>query len=184
MSHCNRDTFNYFLICKPWLDALNEGQVNPWVHRWRLILLVYTLPTPPVQQNCHSDNFSISYELFRLPSAKVPQDYQLLRIFVWKVYPEQWAISWYDWTHWRRWLQSKKGISSMLTRPLYIAIYLMKLTNAEEFWLLCYWFCSLWNPLGSHDSRSGVAHRAFNGYCSCRRSQKLTMQFNPSDPWI
>ena len=27
--------------------------------------------------------FSISYELFRLPSAKVPQDYQLLRTFVW-----------------------------------------------------------------------------------------------------
>ena len=37
--------------------------------------------------------FSISYELFRLPSAKVPQDYQLLRTFVWKVDPEQWAIS-------------------------------------------------------------------------------------------
>ena len=27
--------------------------------------------------------FSISYELFRLPSAKVLQDYQLLRTFVW-----------------------------------------------------------------------------------------------------
>ena len=27
--------------------------------------------------------FSISYELFRLPSAKVPQDYQLLRTFFW-----------------------------------------------------------------------------------------------------
>ena len=39
--------------------------------------------------------FSISYELFRLPSAKIPQDYQLLRTFVEKVDPEQWAISWY-----------------------------------------------------------------------------------------
>ena len=28
-----------------WLDALNEGQVYPWVHRWRLILLVHIYTT-------------------------------------------------------------------------------------------------------------------------------------------
>ena len=28
-----------------WLDALNEGQFYPWVHRWRLILLVHIYTT-------------------------------------------------------------------------------------------------------------------------------------------
>ena len=36
----------------------------------------FTLPTPPMQQNCQAENFPISHELFRLSSAKVPQRYQ------------------------------------------------------------------------------------------------------------
>ena len=84
-----------FEFANLWLDALNEGQVYPWVHRWRFILLVHIYTT-----HSHSAAklivtpiiFSISYELFRLPLAKIPQDYQLLRTFVWKVDPEQFLL--------------------------------------------------------------------------------------------
>ena len=34
-----------FEFANLWLDALNEGQVYPWVHRWRLILLVHIYTT-------------------------------------------------------------------------------------------------------------------------------------------
>ena len=39
MSHCNMDNLIVFEFAN--LDALNEGQVYPWVHRWRLILLMH-----------------------------------------------------------------------------------------------------------------------------------------------
>ena len=34
-----------FEFANLWLHALNEGQVYPWVHRWRLILLVHIYTT-------------------------------------------------------------------------------------------------------------------------------------------
>ena len=95
MSHCNRDKFNYFWICEPLARCAKLGSSltlgTPMEIDFTSAYLHYPLPqcskivTPII--------FSISYELFRLPSAKVPQDYQLLRTFVWKVDPEQWAIS-------------------------------------------------------------------------------------------
>ena len=39
---------------------------------------MFTLPTPSVRKIVTPIIFSISYEISRLPSAKVPQDYQLL----------------------------------------------------------------------------------------------------------
>ena len=57
-----------FEFANLWLDALDEGQVYPWVHRWRLILLVHIYTT---------------HTLFRLSSGKVSQNYLLLRTFVW-----------------------------------------------------------------------------------------------------
>ena len=45
MSHCNMDNLIVFEFANLWLDALNEGQVYPWVHRWRLILLVHIYTT-------------------------------------------------------------------------------------------------------------------------------------------
>ena len=63
-----RITLIIFEFANLWLDALNEGQVYPWVHRWRLILLVHIYTT---------------HTLFRLSSGKVSQDYHLLRTFVW-----------------------------------------------------------------------------------------------------
>ena len=44
-------------------------------------------PLPQCSKIVTSIFFSTSYELFRLPSAKVPQDYHLLRTFVWKSWP-------------------------------------------------------------------------------------------------
>ena len=63
-----RITLIVFEFVNLWLDALNEGQVYPWVHRWRLILLVHIYTT---------------HTLFHLSSGKVSQDYHLLRTFVW-----------------------------------------------------------------------------------------------------
>ena len=40
-----RITLIIFEFANLWLDALNEGQVYPWVHRWRLILLVHIYTT-------------------------------------------------------------------------------------------------------------------------------------------
>ena len=53
-----RITLIIFEFANLWLDALNEGQVYPWVHRWRLILLVHVYTTHSLSaQNCHSDSF-------------------------------------------------------------------------------------------------------------------------------
>lgn len=60
----------------------------------------FTLATPPMQRTFHSNYFSISYELFRIVSEKVPQhcpyekDFCLMRNG--KVEQGQWIISWYD----------------------------------------------------------------------------------------
>ena len=35
----------------------------------------------------------------------------------------------YGWTRWRRWAQSKQGVSVMPARPLCIAMYLLELTG-------------------------------------------------------
>ena len=80
-----RITSIIFEFANLWLDALNEGQVYPWVHRWRLILPVhiYTTHSPSATKSSLRQFFSISYELFRLPSAKVHRDYQFLRSFDW-----------------------------------------------------------------------------------------------------
>ena len=60
-----RITLIIFEFANLWLDALNEGQVYPWVHRWRLILPVHIYTThSPVQQNRHSDNFFRSVTSF------------------------------------------------------------------------------------------------------------------------
>ena len=85
MSHCNNDKFNYFWICEPLARCVKRGSSlplgTPMEIDFTSAYLHYPLPqcgkivTPII--------FSISYELFRLPSAKVPKDYQLLRTFVW-----------------------------------------------------------------------------------------------------
>ena len=41
-----RITLIIFEFANLWLDALNEGQVYPWVHRWRLILHYHIYTTP------------------------------------------------------------------------------------------------------------------------------------------
>ena len=78
-----RITLIIFEFANLWLDALNERQLplgTPMEIDCTSAYLHHPLPqcskiiTPII--------FSISYELFRLPSAKVPQDYQLLRTFV------------------------------------------------------------------------------------------------------
>ena len=40
-----------------------------------------------MQQNCHSDNFLDQLRAFPPPFGQSPQDYQLLRNFVWKSWP-------------------------------------------------------------------------------------------------
>ena len=53
-----RITLIIFEFANLWLDALNEGQVYPWIHRWRLILLVHVYTAHSLSaQNCHSDSF-------------------------------------------------------------------------------------------------------------------------------
>ena len=91
MSHCNRDKFNYFLICEPLARCAKRGSSLPLVTPMEIDFTSAYLhyPLPQCSKIVAPIIFSISYELFRLPSAKVPQDYQLLRTFVWKVDPEQ-----------------------------------------------------------------------------------------------
>ena len=98
MTHCNRDKFNYFWICEPLARCAKRGSSLPLGTPMEIDFTSAYLhyPLPQCSKIVTPIIFSISYELFRLPSAKVSQDYQLLRTFVWKVDPEQWAISWYD----------------------------------------------------------------------------------------
>lgn len=60
----------------------------------------FTLFTPPMQRTFHSNYFSISYELFRIVSEKVPQHCPYEKDFCLmlngKVEQGQWIISWYD----------------------------------------------------------------------------------------
>ena len=91
-----------------WLNALNEGQVYPWVHWWRLIVLVhiYTTLSPsaaklllPVQQNYYSDNFLDQLRASPPPFGQSPSGLPITKDFCLmlneKVNPEQWTISWY-----------------------------------------------------------------------------------------
>ena len=70
-----------FEFANLWLDALNEGQVYPWVHRWKLILLVHIYTTPPVQQNCHSDNFLDQLRAFPPPFGQSPSGLPITQDF-------------------------------------------------------------------------------------------------------
>ena len=87
-----RITLIIFEFANLWLNALNEGQVYPWVHRWRLIVLVHIFTTLspsaaklllPVQQNCYSDNFLDQLRAFPPPFGQSPSGLPLLRTFVW-----------------------------------------------------------------------------------------------------
>ena len=95
MSHCNRDKFNYFWICEPLARCAKRGSSLPLGTPMEIDFTSAYLhyPLPQCSKIVTPIIFSISYEFFRLPSAKVPQENQLLRTFVWKVDPEQWAIS-------------------------------------------------------------------------------------------
>ena len=86
MSHCNTDKFNYFWICQPLARCTKRGSSLPLGTPMEIDFTSAYLhyPLPQCSKIVTPIIFSISYELFRLPSAKVPQDYQLLRTFVWK----------------------------------------------------------------------------------------------------
>ena len=89
MSHCNTDKFNYFLICEPLARCAKRGSSLPLGTPIEIDFTCAHLhyPLPQCSKIVTPIIFSISYELFRLPSAKVPQDYKLLRTFVWKSWP-------------------------------------------------------------------------------------------------
>ena len=95
---CARNKVFNRLICEPLARCAKRGSSLPLGTPMEIDFTSAYLhyPLPQCSKIVTPIIFSISYELFRLPSAKVPQDYQLLRTFVWKVDPEQWAISWYD----------------------------------------------------------------------------------------
>ena len=81
-----RITLIIFEFANLWLDALNEGQLplgTTWPMEIDCTSAYLHYPLPQCSKIITPIIFSISYELFRLPSAKVPQDYQLLRTFVW-----------------------------------------------------------------------------------------------------
>ena len=73
MNHCNRDKFHYFWKCEPLARYAKRGSIlpvgTPMETDFTSAYLHYPLPqcskivTPVI--------FSISYKLFRLPSAKV-----------------------------------------------------------------------------------------------------------------
>ena len=78
-----------------WLDALNESKSalgytdGDWFYQ-----CIFTLPTPPVKQNCHSDNFFFPPPFGQSPSGlPITQDFWLM--LNGKVDREQWTISWY-----------------------------------------------------------------------------------------
>ena len=59
---------------------------------------IFTLPTPPMRQNCHSDNFRDQLRAFPLPFGQSPSGLPVTQEFCLmlngKVDPEQWTISW------------------------------------------------------------------------------------------
>ena len=79
------DKFNYFWICEPLARCAKRGSSLPLDTLMEIDFTSAYLhyPLPQCSKIVTPIIFSISYELFRLPSAKVPQDYQLLRTFVW-----------------------------------------------------------------------------------------------------
>ena len=85
MSHCNTDKFNYFWICEPLARCAKRGSSLPLGTPMEIDFTSAYLhyPLPQCNKIVTPIIFLISYELFRLPSAKFPQDYQLLRTFVW-----------------------------------------------------------------------------------------------------
>ena len=85
MSCCNTENFNYFWICEPLARCAKRGSSLPLGTPMEIDFTSAYLhyPLPQCSKIVTPIIFSISYELFRLPSAKVPQDYQLLRTFVW-----------------------------------------------------------------------------------------------------
>ena len=89
MSHYNTDKFNYFWICEPLARCAKRGSSLPLGTPMEIDFTSAYLhyPLPQCSKIVTPIIFSISYELFRLPSAKIPQDYQLLRTFVWKSWP-------------------------------------------------------------------------------------------------
>ena len=83
MSHCNTDNFNYFWICEPLARCAKRGSSLLLGTPMEIDFTYLHYPLPQCSKIVTPIIFSISYELFRLPSAKVPQDYQLLRTFFW-----------------------------------------------------------------------------------------------------
>ena len=83
MSHCNTDNFNYLLICEPLARYAKRGSSLPLGTPMEIDFTSAYLhyPLPQCNKIVTPIIFSISYELFRLPSAKVHQNYQLLRSF-------------------------------------------------------------------------------------------------------
>ena len=82
MSHCNTDSFNYSLIREPLARCAKRGSSLLLGTPMEIDFTYLHYPLPQCSKIVTPIIFSISYELFRLPSAKVPQDYQLLRTFV------------------------------------------------------------------------------------------------------
>ena len=85
MSHCNTDNLNYFWIFEPLARCAKRGSSLPLGTPMEINCTSAYLhyPLPQCSKIVTPIIFSISYELFRLPSAKNPKDYQLLRTFVW-----------------------------------------------------------------------------------------------------
>ena len=79
-SHCNMDNFNYFRICEPLARCAKRGPSLPLGTPLEIDFTGHSrscskIVTPIIF------SISYSYELFRFPLAKAPQDYQLLRTF-------------------------------------------------------------------------------------------------------
>ena len=74
-----------FGICEPLARCAKRGSSLPLGTPMEIDFTSAYLhyPLPQCSKIVTPIIFSISYELFRLPSAKVPQDYQLLRTLVW-----------------------------------------------------------------------------------------------------
>ncbi len=74
VNHWDVFFFGYFIFVLTWCSECSL------LRRRSVVTRKFTLPTPPMQQNCHAENFSISHELFRLASAKDPRSKQLHNI--------------------------------------------------------------------------------------------------------